>query len=235
MAREKQDAVIEEIREFLTTLEIPPISDHQKRRRFIAKATEFRIDKESGVLYKRNGEKPPHAVIMDPLQQLAILEQAHEQYGHRGVNAVYELMRNRFYWPRMRRDVQHHIRTCHECQIRSLKRMQVPITVSSPVTLFSKVFIDLMHMPKAKNMQWIAAARDDLSGTCEAQAIPNKGSRHLAKFFWEQIYCQYGAPRRVITDNGTEVKGGFSILLDHLKIPQLPITPYSHHGNGLVK
>ena len=60
-------------------------------------------------------------------------------------------------------------------------------------------------------------------------------AKALAKFFWEQIYCRYGAVIQVVTDNGPEVKGAFEILLRRLKIPQVRISPYNSKANGVVE
>jgi transposase InsO family protein len=110
------------------------------------------------------------------------------------------------------------------------------LTVSTPTKLFSKIYVDIMHMPRSvDNKVCIVAARDDLSGTCEAKALPNMTAEELRIFFWEQIYCRYGAPEYVITDNGAEIKKGFAALLKRLKIPQIRITPYNHHANGVVE
>ena len=156
--------------------------------------------------------------------------------GHRGVQAVYEILRHRFFWPHIRADVHHHVKSCHECQVRSLKKTEIPLTVSTPTKLFSKIYVDIMHMPRSvDNKVCIVAARDDLSGTCEAKALPNMTAEELRIFFWEQIYCRYGAPEYVITDNGAEIKKGFTALLKCLKIPQIRITPYNHHANGVVE
>jgi transposase InsO family protein len=92
-----------------------------------------------------------------------------------------------------------------------------------------------MHMPEANGFKYIVAARDDLSGTCEAIPLRHATSKELAKFFWNYIYCRYGAPEKVITDNGPEVKGAFQTLLDRMGIPQIRISPYNHHANGVVE
>lgn len=91
-------------------------------------------------------------------------------------------------------------------------------------------------MPEsADKYKYIVAARDDLSGTCEARALQHATSAELAKFFWEEIYCRYGAPQKVVTDNGPEIKKAFEALLKRLGIPQIRITPYNHHANGVVE
>jgi transposase InsO family protein len=191
---------------------------------------------KDGKLFKRNGNRPPLLVIFEPDRKLSILRQAHEEMGHRGVQAVYEILRHRFFWPHLRADVHHHVKSCHECQVRSLKKTEIPLTISTPTKLFSKIYVDIMHMPTSVDKKvCIVAARDDLSGTCEAKALSNKTADELRIFFWEQIFCRYGAPEHVITDNGSEIKGVFAALLKRLKIPQIRITPYNHHANGVVE
>jgi len=232
-SRVTQEQLLNQVRHFLETLEAPRMDSPQKKRRFLAKASEFFMKENK--LYKRNGDRPPLLVIFDPTQKLTILKQAHENLGHRGVQAVYELIRHRYFWPHIRADVLHHVRSCHECQIRSLKKMEIPLTISMPATLFAKIYIDIMHMPKAKGFKYIVAARDDLSGTCEAKPLRKANSKALANFFWENIFCRYGAPQKVVTDNGPEVQDAFDKLLKRLGIPQIRITPYNHHANGVVE
>jgi transposase InsO family protein len=127
------------------------------------------------------------------------------------------------------------VASCHECQIRSTKRIEIPLTVSTPATLFSKVYIDIMMMPKSKGYRYIIAARDDLSRAAEGRALKKANAKSIAKFFWEQIYCRYGAVIQVVTDNGPEVKGAFSHLLKRLRIPQVRISPYNSKANGVVE
>jgi transposase InsO family protein len=233
-ARITQENTLSQIHHFLETLESPIFKTVQKKRRFIAKAQEFIVINNR--LYKRNGDRPPLTVIRTPEQKLSILKQAHEGTGHRGIYAVTELIRQRYFWPYFRADIYHHIKSCHDCQIRSLKRTEIPLTISAPTTLFSKIYVDIMHMPEsADKYKYIVAARDDLSGTCEARALQHATSSELSKFFFEEIYCRYGAPLKVVTDNGPEIKKAFEALLKRLGIRQIRITPYNHHANGVVE
>ena len=232
-SRIAQEEMLNHIRHFLETLESPKMETPQKKRRFLAKASDFFM--KDGKLFKRNGDRPPLLVIFEPTNKLSILKQAHDNLGHRGVQAVFELIRHRFFWPHIRADILHHVRSCHECQIRSLKKMEIPLTISIPTTLFSKIYIDIMHMPKAKGYRYIVAARDDLSGACEAKPLRKANSKSLANFFWDYIFCRYGAPQKVVTDNGPEVQDAFDKLLKRLGIPQIRITPYNHHANGVVE
>jgi transposase InsO family protein len=230
---QSQNNTIQSIYDFHMHAKLPTFEKLQNKKRFINKSGEFFL-KESQ-LFKKNGTKPPLLVVMDPKHKYSILLHAHEKLGHRGIFSVLEVIRARFYWPNMRTDIHHHIKSCHECQIRSLKRLEIPLTISVPTILFAKVYIDIMQMPPAHGYKYIVAAKDDLSGTSEAAPLRNATAKNLAKFFWENIYCRYGAPLQVVTDNGPEVKEAFEKLLKRMGIPQIKITPYNKHANGVVE
>jgi transposase InsO family protein len=233
MTRTAQETLLDQVRHFLKTLEMPNFSNTQKQRRFIAKATEFY--EHGGRLWKRNGDKGPLIVVCEPMAHQSILTQAHENLGHRKTKAMWESLHMRFYWPHLRADIHHHVASCHQCQIRSTHKVEIPPTVSTPVTIFSKIYIDIMRMPKAGGYNMIVAARDDLSGFCEAKALASQTAENLAEFFWVYLYCRYGCPLQVTTDNGSEVKAAFEILMKRLGIPQVTISPYNKHANGVVE
>jgi hypothetical protein len=233
LTRKGQEIFLRDVLKFLTTLEAPVFDKPQKHARFIQQATRYLI--HEGKLLKRNKTGPPLNVIMEPTKRLKILQQSHDELGHRGVQAAWDMLKIRFYWPKLYNDIQHHIASCHRCQIRSTKKLEVPVTVSTPAVLFQTIYIDIMMMPEASGYTMIVAARDDLSGACEASALKTKTAEDLATFFWEYIYCRYGCPRKVITDNGSEVKAGFRKLMKKMNIPHVKISPYNKHASGVVE
>ena len=81
--------------------------------------------------------------------------------------------------------------------------MQLPPTIPAPATIFQKVYIDVMVMDTCQKYNFIVAAKDDLTGVTEARAIMRCNAKTLARFFWEQLYCRYGAIELVVTDNGS--------------------------------
>jgi transposase InsO family protein len=92
-----------------------------------------------------------------------------------------------------------------------------------------------MFMPKAQGYCYIVAARDDLTGVCEAQPLKTCMARTLSTFFWKSIYCRYSIPLQVTTNNGAEVKAGFAVLIECLGVPPIKISPYNKHANGVVE
>ncbi|RDB16200.1 Transposon Tf2-6 polyprotein [Hypsizygus marmoreus] len=226
-----------DIKNFLETLEIPETNSLQARKRFLKSTAQYFLKEHEGQqkMYKKNSNQIPTLVVMNKRKRIAILTKSHDELGHKGEQAVFELIRLRFYWPHMRTDVHHHVSSCHECQIRNTKRMEVPLTISRPTSVFQKVYIDVMYMPLSGGKHLIVAAKDDLTGITEVRAIPNVLATTLASFFEEQIYHRYGVVGQVTTDNGNEVKGAFQLLLQRLGIPQVRISAYNKHANGVVE
>jgi len=70
-----------------------------------------------------------------------------------------------------------------------------------------------MNMPTSGGFKFIVAARDDLSLAAEGRALRASNASALASFFWEQIFCRYGAVKKVVTDNGPEIEGALRELL----------------------
>ncbi|CAL1716052.1 unnamed protein product [Somion occarium] len=222
-----------QIHKFLSTLETPEFLSLQERKRFITKASRFFI--RNGNMYRRAGQRPPLKVIFSANKRLSILESAHEGQGHRGEYAVMRMLKERFYWPNMWNDVHQHVRSCHQCQLRSTRKVEVPLTISAPVTLFTKIYLDIMFMPKAKGFKYIIAARDDLSRAAEGRALRDATSHAIAKFLWEEIFCRYGAIGQVTTDNGPEFKKAFNTLTRRYGVPQVSISAYNSKANGVVE
>jgi hypothetical protein len=233
LARQGQEDFLKDVFRFLSTLEAPIFDSPQKHARFIQQATRFLI--HEGKFLKRNRKGPPLNVILEPEKRLRILTQSHEELGHHGIQPIWDLLKVRFYWPKLYNDIKHHIASCHKCQVRSTRRLEVPVTSTTPAVLFQTIYIDIMMMPEAAGYKMIVAARDDLSGTCEAQALKTKTAEDLANFFWVHIYCRYGCPRKVVTDNGSEVKAGFRVLMKNMNIPHVKISPYNKHASGVVE
>jgi len=234
LSRIQKDEELKKIRHFLTTLQTPVLGSKAKER-FLKKAERFIWTNDH--LYRVNDNTGmPRRVLIDAAAKYRVLVEAHEHLGHRGVDGVYGHLKPRFYWPHMLEDIRHHVKTCHECQIRSNKRFHQPITVSTPIRVFEKIYMDVMRMPVDRhNKSYIIAAKDDLTGVVEARALTAANSNEVRKFLWEQIYCRYGAPEHITTDNGSEFKKAFKEITTQLRIPQVTISAYNSQANGVVE
>ena len=77
-----------------------------------------------------------HKLVVEEGKRLELMRQVHNELGHKGVFTVRLWLAEHFWWPSMDEDVKWFIRTCHECQIRLVKRIIIPPSVPTPAGLF---------------------------------------------------------------------------------------------------
>lgn len=221
------------ILQYLVTHKAPWIKYRHELERFKHKAEQYYLH---GVhMYRRRAGSPPQVVIFSKKRRREILWEMHELNGHHGVWAVAKQTTLRYHWPGIQEDIKLHIQSCHPCQLRSTKKMHLPITMSHPPRLFSKVYLDVMNMPKAKRKKWLVACRDDLSGKTECKPLVHDNARSIAKFFLHRIILRYGIVQEVVTDNGPSFQKEFKALLADYGIKQIKISPYNSQANGVVE
>ena len=232
MRRDKEQE-LRDVMHFLKTFKPPATTSVKERQRFLNQASRHYLQRDR--LYRRHASGNDQRVLMSEQEREKVLQELHDGYGHRGEWAVWEAIRIRFYWPGMRKYVTNYVRSCHICQLRSTKKMHIPVTVSQPVALFSKVYLDVMKMPEAQGKNWIVACRDDLSGVSEGRALASDKARALASFFIEQIIFRYGTVGEVVTDNGSSLEGEFARIVKKYNIHHIKISPYNSQANGVVE
>jgi len=88
-----------------------------------------------------------HQLVVPIERQYGLIREAHDDLGHKGVFSIQTRLLLYFWWPMLVDDVKWYTKTCHECQIRQMKRLHIPPTVPVVGGLFHKVHIDTMVMP----------------------------------------------------------------------------------------
>ena len=79
------------------------------------------------------------------------LEACHDNMGHLGIERTTSLLRDRFYWPSMQEDIEHHIKTCPRClrfKTQPEKAELNPIVATRPLEL---VHIDYLTIEAPAN------------------------------------------------------------------------------------
>jgi hypothetical protein len=188
------------------------------------------------VLYKQSNKGAPRKIIFARGVQDLLLREAHDDFSHCGVHAVFETLQARFQWPYLYQDVVKNVQTCHECQIWSVKWLTTPLKVSKPATLFSKIYVDVMDMLQGVNQyKYIVAAWDDLSQAAEGHWLKKNNMRSIANFLWQEIICCYGSIGKIVTDNNSEFGQACEQLIKKYGIAQICISPYNSQAYGVVE
>jgi hypothetical protein len=221
---------------YLETLERPEglrNEDYQKLRK---KSRDFLV--RDGRLFKRSRKRglPPRRVVGLKDQKLAIIEELHDEGGHKGKQRTFDQVRRRYQWKGQYDDVAEFVETCEVCERRARNRYEEPMKSTWTVMVWAKIGVDVVYMPPTLGgYGFIVFARDGLSGWVEGRAIKVANSRNVAKFIYEDIICRHGSPLRIVMDNGAENLDLTKDLLERYRIRQTFVSRYHPQANGLVE
>ena len=195
--------------------------------------------RKDGLLCRKTGAHE-QAVLPKSLRRL-IYKELHEHMGHLGPERVYQLSKDRFYWPFMKNDIEHFIHNCCRCVKQNPKHLPTllreplqPITSSSPFDLISVDFVHLEQSSRGYEYNLVIVVHF----TKFAQAYPtkNKSGTTVAMKIFSELIPQFGFPGRIIHDQGGEFENAlFKKLIELSGVQNLQTTPYHPQGNGIVE
>ena len=125
---------------------------NDRHKTFMRYCTEFFIDNDK--LWQKD-PAGQHKLVIPPAQRIFLLIMAHNDVGHHRVFSTNALLAEQSWWPLMIKDIAWFIHTCHICQTQKTRQVLIPPTISMPAPLFSKVYMDTMHMPQSSGYKYI--------------------------------------------------------------------------------
>ena len=238
---QRQDRVIGMLLPY-TTRKVRPTTDQLpnclEARQYIREFN--RLTMQRGVLYRviqLDGEDKLQLVLPQEYRKMA-LRGLHDDVGHLGRDKTLELVRHRFYWPGMSKDVEEWVSNCDRCIRRKTPANQraplVGITTTQPLEL---VCLDYLSLEASKGgFENILVITDHF--TRYAQAIPtrNQTAKTTAEAFVNHYVVHYGLPRRIHSDQGANFMSRMMReMCDILGIAKSHTTPYHPIGNGMTE
>ena len=218
---------LNEIRSALERTQLVSPRDLQIQKRFVLKHGRIYIKGPDGDrLYPTVTDRP------------RIIREYHDSAfsGHRGMQQTYNRIAERYYWPRMVKQIQNYIQSCEVCQTQKYSRPQryplKPVEVDRP---FQKVGIDLTGTLRPSE-QSIVICVDYFSKYAEARLIENTDSATIAKFITQDLFCRHGCPENIVTDNAHNID---SRLIRNLSATlganKISISTFRPEGNGEIE
>lgn len=192
---------------------------------------------ENGLLHRVSESQSAgktHQLVLPAEFRTIVLKSLHDDLGHLGIERTIDMLRNRFFWPRMATDVEQYIKNCGECVLRKSPCPRVAplhqIVSTGPMDL---VCIDFLSMePDSKGISNVLVITDHF--TRYAQAFPTKNQKALtvAKVLVEKYFVHYGLPNRIHSDQGRDFESRLiRELLTLLGIKKSRTTPYHPQGD----
>lgn len=163
----------------------------------------------------------------------------HENAVHPGVNNTINLIKDNYHWPDLDKDVSSFESECEKCFRRKVNKTLAQaemhsVTATEPLEIIALDFIGERSRTSNGNTH-ILMSIDIFTRYIEATATNAIDAKTIAKFVINNIFCRYGAPRRLLTDNGSGFTSNFMKEISKtMEISCTQATLYNSKGNGTV-
>jgi hypothetical protein len=162
--------------------------------------------------------------------------------GHFGVAKTLELVRRKYFWPGLKRDIQKWVKTCKVCQRATTKRHRpygILVPLDRPDRPWSQISIDFItSLPPSRfeghTYDSILVVVDRY--TKMARYIPCQKTitaPQLAELFVNRIVKDFGTPDGIVSDRGTHFTSKFwASLCFYLKVRRRLSTAFHPQSDG---
>ena len=199
---------------------------------------------KEGLLYRRwespgRGERfqliAPSAIQSEIFRQLHTVRQG----GHFGLRHTVAVVRDRFFWPGVRADVERCCRECEVCQQSKSRPKRRGLLQQEPVGgRFERVAIDIMgELPLMENgNRYMLVLSDYFTKWTQAFPIPNQTAATVADTLVTHCFSLLGISRWIHSDQGSNFESAlFQELCKLLDIHKTRTLAYHPQSDGQVE
>lgn len=200
---------------------------------------------DKSVLWCNNSTPSPRPYIPSSLRESCIALM--HNISHSGIKNTSKLVKERYFWKSMDKDVQEYVRHCLHCQRSKVHRhTQSPVDTISPSSdRFQTVHIDIVGpLPPAQDpnhiytlpYKYLLTCIDRATRWCEAIPLINTTASSVAAAFVSGWISRFGVPLQVVTDRGSQFESElFSLVSAILGFHHIRTTSYHPQSNGMIE
>ena len=185
---------------------------------------------------------PRTALFLPQIYRKRVICNAHGSIlsGHDALVKTYIRISSSYFWPTIKTDIQKHLDSCLQCQLRK-KSLAKPLPLQTLPTVDSpnyRIHIDLFGPLKTSqnDNKMILCITDAFTKYAEVVAIPDKSAETVANELMIQWFCRFGTPIQIHSDNGKEFVNKLSKeLFKLLGIKHTTTTPAHPQCNAQVE
>ena len=158
---------------------------------------------------------------------------------HPGAKVTYRLVRLKYVWPDMHRDVARWCKNCVHCQQSKVSRhvRMTPGQIVAPDGRFKHIHMDLIGpLPDDGGYRYCLTLIDRFTRWAEAVPLKETTAQTVSRAFFEQWIARYGSPEILTTDQGAQFESQiFAALLSLTGCHRIRTTAYHPAANGMIE
>ena len=188
--------------------------------------------------YRNNVDATEFKLLVPPKEERTKLVERAHLLGHFQSETTLKRLQEKYYWHKMKQDVESVVRRCQQCKRHQEQTIQNHPAMALPITgIFDRIGMDLVFgLPETKDgYKGILVITEYLSKYPYAVPIRSKTAEEIAKKLFLYISI-FGPPKTLLTDQGKEMTNA---IIQHLSkisgIERRVTAPYHPRTNGLIE
>ena len=203
------------------------------------------LELRDGLLYRQWTPKCVpvviHQLIAPPSIRQEIFRQLHciRSGGHFGVKRTAAKVRQRYFWPRSKDDIERWCAQCEVCQkVKCGPKYRAKLGQMPARSKLQRVALDIMgELPETSNgNKYILVATDYYTKWTHAMAMPDMYAQTVADKLATEFIAVLGVPVCIHSDQGRQFESRlFQEVCELLGIEKTRSSPYHPAGDGMVE
>ena len=154
----------------------------------------------------KNCTESVYLFVVPANKHQAVLDLCHCNARHQGQDRTYSLLREWFWWPKMRMQMMNNILNCNKCKVFERKDPKPPLFNIMASEQMDLIHINLLGLETTMNtkvhptLAKILVITDHFSYHMQAYKVEDK----RAKCLYNNYFRHYGFPRQLMSDQGKE-------------------------------
>jgi RNase H-like domain found in reverse transcriptase/Integrase zinc binding domain/Reverse transcriptase (RNA-dependent DNA polymerase)/Integrase core domain len=179
------------------------------------------------------------AVVPESQVKNVLLEN-HDNCGHMGVQKTFDRIRQRFYWAKMKQQIETYISQCEICKKSKINRksnaepMGNPRVASTAFEILSIDFIGSFPRSKKGNSDLLVVL-DWFSKFVWCLPMKKQCSKKTVEFLENEIFYKFSTPKIIICDNGPQFKSKIFRTLTEKYNTKIQFSANYHAQNNPVE
>lgn len=212
-----------------------PGTSERKCKNVNSKVAHYKF--ENGKLWFRKNIKSDEFLEVPQRAQRYSMCSTEHLLGHFQADTVYKTLSTKYFWPKMRKDIEHIVSACSACLRHNKVSIQEhPAQAINPIGIFDRIGIDLvLGLPMTEEGYiGILVITEYLTKFPFAVPIKSKNSMEIAERLFEYISI-FGPPKHILSDQGTEFQKHVDQLANVCGVEHQVTAAYNPRTNGLTE